>query len=202
MEFLIGAILDQTVVADRAWSGAPKLRRRLGHLNPARLAATPLPAIERAIRGAKGESLHRFPARQARYVRDACALLAEEYGGDPGNLWADGLTVAEIRDRLLEISGIGPKIANMTVRILLEDHGVHARRLEALDVAVDRHVARVLFRTGYISAAARGRDGAAVRNEAVAAARRLLPGCPGALDFPAIRHRTNLVRVRLRGLLG
>ena len=44
--FLLAVILDQGIVAERAWAAPYELRRRLGHLDPARIVADPTAVAE------------------------------------------------------------------------------------------------------------------------------------------------------------
>jgi len=87
-------------------------------------------------------------------------------------------------DRLEEFEGISQKISNMMGRLLGTYFGVSLTRWNEIDVAVDRHVARVFLRTGLVQ---RGRDAKVpeVRDEIIQRARELRPSFPGCLDDPA-----------------
>lgn len=184
VELFLGALLDQQVLAEGAWDAPRELRRRLGHLDPGRISRMSVDSLERVIRGHPDEkSLHRFPRRMATFIRGGSRILVSQYEGDPALLWRDGLSVPEVRRRLIEIPGISHKIANMFVRILIE-YGYRFTGMRNLDIAVDRHVHRVLFRAGQLPRDSNRRTPAQVRLAAEDVARRLNPVCPGALDFP------------------
>ena len=58
LALLIGFALDQQVTVQKAFSGPAELRRRLGHLDAARIAATPPEDLDRVFR--ERPALHRF----------------------------------------------------------------------------------------------------------------------------------------------
>jgi len=192
IDFFFACLMNQSVLADRAWTGPQRLRERLGHLDPQRIASMPVRGIERAVRGGKGGSLHRFPHRTARFLRETSCLLAEEFSGDPANMWLDGLDVVTVHQRLRQFPGIGDKIASMMIRILMEGvttpsghrGGANLRGLDRLDVAVDRHVARILLRLGVLPRSTGRTSFRVVKQQAIIATRRIFPPCPGALDYP------------------
>src|SRR5690348_114832 len=101
---LIGFALDQQVTVQKAFSGPLELRRRLGHLDPGRIAATDPAELERAFR--ERPALHRFPGAMAKRVQALCAFLAERYDGDGSRVWKDAGTAAELRARLAELPGM------------------------------------------------------------------------------------------------
>src|ERR1044071_10484073 len=83
---LIGFVLDQQVTVQKAFSGPLELKRRLGHLDPARIAATPPEELAEAFR--TRPAIHRFPGAMAERVQKLCAAIAADYGGDGGRVWA------------------------------------------------------------------------------------------------------------------
>src|ERR671934_854442 len=83
---LIGFALDQQVTVQKAFSGPLELKRRLGHLDPARIAATPPEDLAEAFR--TRPAIHRFPGAMAERVQKLCAAIAADYGGDGGRVGA------------------------------------------------------------------------------------------------------------------
>ncbi len=79
---LIGFVLDQQVPVPKAFSGPKVLRERLGHLDPARIAAMPLGDLEAVFK--ERPAIHRFPGSMAGRVQALCAALATTYDGDGG----------------------------------------------------------------------------------------------------------------------
>src|SRR6266487_3541034 len=73
LALLIGFALDQQVSVQKAFSGPAELRRRIGHLDSARIAAMDPAELERVFR--ERPALHRFPGAMARRVQTLCAAI-------------------------------------------------------------------------------------------------------------------------------
>jgi uncharacterized HhH-GPD family protein len=172
--FLIAVICDQGIVAERAWAIPYELQRRLGHLDPHRMADEP-EAVMAAF--AASPNLHRFVRQVAGWVTQAASVVDARYAGDAAGLWDDRPSAAELRARFDAFTGIGQKKAAMAVEILERDLHVPLSDLTGSDIAYDIHVRRVFLRSGL----ARHDDVA----EMVMAARALHPERPGELDNPA-----------------
>lgn len=177
--FLFGVIFDQGIRYEKAWEAPYLLKGRLGHFSMKRLAETSVPEIRRALRGAvEGEALQRFTTRVARWLRASARKLVQDYRSDAGNIWRDCWTAGEVIERLEAFPGIGQKKAHMTARILHEGRARYElARWQAINVAVDVHVKRLFKRTGLVRKA--------TVSEILAAASRVYPRYPGALDWPA-----------------
>ena len=67
MALLIGFALDQQVTVQKAFSGPADLKRRLGHLDAARIAAMDPAALDGVFR--ERPALHRFPGSMAGKVQ-------------------------------------------------------------------------------------------------------------------------------------
>jgi endonuclease III len=133
------------------------------------------------------KSLHRFWKVTAANVVSAARRLVNQYRGDAANVWGNDPGAAEVLRRLQEFDGISQKIANMTVRLLITYYGVNLTGWHQVDIAVDRHVARVFLRTGLVVSTG-GRTsyaGSELRDKVIERARSLFPSYPGALDEPA-----------------
>ncbi len=174
--FLLGVIFDQGIQYQRAWAAPLELRRRLGHLDPARLAIDP-DGVRRAIQAPP--SLHRYVETVPRWVVAAAHKVAAEFGGDAARIWSDSPTARQLIDRLLAFDGIGLKKAAMAVEMLERDLAIPVRDTGGSDIAYDVHVRRVFLRTGLAE-----RDD---EQHMIEAARALHPERPGELDDPAWR---------------
>jgi uncharacterized HhH-GPD family protein len=172
--FLVAVVCDQGIVAERAWQAPWELRRRLGHLDPARIA-TDVEDVRAAVQ--RPPKLHRYVENVPRWIAAAAQRVVRLYGGDASAIWGDSPTAATLQQRLQEFDGIGQKKAAMAVEILERDLGVEVRELHGSDIAYDVHVRRVLLRTGL----AEFDD----REHMLDAARRANPERPGAIDYPA-----------------
>ncbi len=110
---LIGFALDQQVTVQKAFSGPLELERRLGTLDPGRIAATDPAELERVFR--EKPAIHRFPGAMATRVRDLCEVIDEEYGGDAQRIWREAADGADLKKRLAALPGFG----DMKVRSML-----------------------------------------------------------------------------------
>ena len=170
--FLIGVLFTQGIPAERAWAGPWLLRERLGHFDLTRLAGERA-AVADAV--AAPPALHRFIHTLPGWICDAAERVLSCYNGDASTIWAPGLSVAEVTNRLTEFRGIGPKKATMAVEILRRHFRVPLTGVEDGSVAYDVHVRRVFLRTGLVDADTPD----AVR----AAAAAVCPDDPGMLDL-------------------
>lgn len=122
MALLIGFLLDQQVSVQKAFSGPLELQRRLGTLDPARLAALDPQQLDAAFR--ERPALHRFPSDMARKTRSLCETIAERYGGDASRVWSDAGDAQELRRRLLELPGMGAMKVDGLMAVLGKRFGV------------------------------------------------------------------------------
>lgn len=122
LALLIGFVLDQQVPLQKAFSGPLELRRRLGTLDAATIAALPADRLEQAFR--ERPALHRFPANMARRTQELCAAIAGDYGGDAGRVWTAAADAADLRARLLALPGIGEMKATTLFAILVRRFGL------------------------------------------------------------------------------
>ena len=119
---LIGFALDQQVTVQKAFSGPLELKRRLGHLDPARIAATPPEDLAEAFR--TRPAIHRFPGAMAERVQKLCATIAADYGGDGGRVWTEAASGADLRTRLGALPGIGDMKVRALIAVVVKRYGV------------------------------------------------------------------------------
>jgi uncharacterized HhH-GPD family protein len=186
--FFLAAIFDRRITAEQAWEIPYQLKKRLGHLDVNKIAKMDVKSLAEYIGPQRfGRSLHRNYNIMSSCLVKACQLLINRYGGYAGNIWEEDRKVYEVRRKLLEFKGIGQKIANMFIRLLITYYGVSLTGWKDVDIAVDRHVARVFLRTGLIH----GEKGKTeyhigeVKDNIIRKTRELFPKYPGALDEPA-----------------
>ena len=172
--FLLGVIFDQGIRYERAWRAPLDLKRRLGYLDPTRIAAHP-EAVHRAV--AEPPALHRYVNNLPSWIVLAARRVLDDYDGDAERIWNDRPTAEQLRRRLERFQGIGQKKAAMAVEILERQRGVEITHLQGSDIAFDVHVRRVFLRTGV----AEHDD----QRHMIQRARLLNPERPGALDYPA-----------------
>ena len=171
--FLCAVIFDQGIPSERAWLVPLQLKERLGHLDPARIAANP-DAVTQAMQ--KVPKLHRYVNKMPDWIVRAAQRVLDLYGGDASAIWSDNPTADDLQKRFDDFVGIAQKKAAAAVEILERDLGVPIRNLERSDIAYDVHIRRVFLRSSLAD-----RDD---RDTLIAAARRLHPDRPGELDLP------------------
>jgi uncharacterized HhH-GPD family protein len=130
LALLIGFALDQQVSVQKAFFGPAELRRRLGHLDAARIAAMDPAELDAAFR--ERPALHRFPSAMAKRVQALCAYLVAEYGGDASRVWSEAADGRDLLARLLRLPSIGEMKARSLVAILGKRFGVQVPDLEAV----------------------------------------------------------------------
>lgn len=126
LALLIGFALDQQVTVQQAFAGPLKLRQRLGHLDAARIAATPPDALEAVFR--ETPAIHRFPANMAKRVRELCAVVADEYGGDAARLWTEARDATDLEGRIRALPGFGDMKVLALGATLAKRFGVEAAK--------------------------------------------------------------------------
>lgn len=122
LALLIGFALDQQVTVQKAFSGPLEIRRRLGHLDAARIAATDPAELDEVFR--RPPAIHRFPGNMAGRVGDLCRAIAEEYGNDAGRVWTEATDGKDLERRLLALPSIGPMKARGLIAIIGRRLGV------------------------------------------------------------------------------
>lgn len=122
LALLIGFALDQQVSVQKAFSGPAELERRLGHLDPARIAGADPAELDRVFR--ERPAIHRFPGAMAERVRALCAAIAERYEGDAGRIWTEARDGSDLEARLLALPGIGEMKVRSILAILAKQYGL------------------------------------------------------------------------------
>lgn len=171
--FLLAVSLDRGTKAEIIWTIPFWIKTALGHLDPCLISVMSLEEIRQTV-----EALPRKP----RYTKDApdtihsiARLVCERFHGDATKLWQNK-SAAEVKLILQGIPGIGKGIASMALILLQRCRGVRFPDWNTMDVKPDVHVQRVLYRLGV--------SNVLDEKAAVAAAKKLNPDYPGAIDSP------------------
>jgi uncharacterized HhH-GPD family protein len=122
LALLIGFALDQQVTVQKAFSGPLELRRRIGHLDPALIAAMDPDELAEAFR--RRPALHRFPGAMAKRVRALCDFIVREHGGRADGVWTDATDGRDLRRRLMALPSFGEMKVNSVLAILAKRFGV------------------------------------------------------------------------------
>ena len=122
LALLIGFALDQQVTVQKAFSGPHELKRRLGHLDAARIAAMDATELDAVFR--QKPPLHRFPSAMAARVQAVCRAIADDYGNDAGRVWIEATSGRDLDARLRGLPGIGDMKANALIAIVGKRFGI------------------------------------------------------------------------------
>ncbi|MDP8969623.1 MAG: hypothetical protein M3N52_03825 [Actinomycetota bacterium] len=172
--YLLGVIAERGTDVESEWALPHRLRQRLGHVDPTRLAAEP-----EALRAAmvRPPRLHDHADAVAADIAAAARRVVQRYGGDPTRLWTEASDDAELGARLDDFPGIGPAKSAAVVELLKRLLRSPLSPFEADAVACDEHVRRVFLRTGLAEHDDTG--------HVVEAVRRAHAGAPSDLQYPA-----------------
>jgi uncharacterized HhH-GPD family protein len=99
-----------------AFAGPAKLRARLGHLDPARIAA--MPEEDFVALACEVPAIHRFPAVMARRIQAMCGVLVAQWRGRGEQVWEDVASGSELAKRLRALPGFGAEKTQITVALL------------------------------------------------------------------------------------
>jgi uncharacterized HhH-GPD family protein len=119
---LTGMLLDQQVPMEWAFRGPSTLRKRLGHLDPVRIAEMPVDELLAAA--LDKPAIHRFPAVMARRLHELAAFITDHNEGHVERIWTTAGTGAELYRRLNELPGFGDEKARIFVALLAKRKGV------------------------------------------------------------------------------
>lgn len=102
---LLGMLFDQRVRAEYAFTGAERLKDRLGHLDMRKIATMDLEKLQEKF--AEKPAVHRFVNVMAERTQGVAQVIVDDYDGDASAIWADGVDFDTIRKRLLKLPGFG-----------------------------------------------------------------------------------------------
>lgn len=181
--FVLACIADRRTNADIAWSLPHLVREAAGGFDVDTLLALP----ENRWTAALASSGHPLATELTQRLPAALRHIRDRYGGDASRIWADGSSGAAVARRFLAFDGVGLKIANMAVNILIRGFDIELAA-PMPDIAVDTHVLRVFERLGLLDRLEHTelrspKDKQRLRLQL--RARELSPEWPGELDWPA-----------------
>jgi uncharacterized HhH-GPD family protein len=122
---LIGMLLDQQVPMEWAFSGPATLKKRLGHLDPKKIAAMNVDDFVAVC--CEKPAVHRFPAAMGRRIHEMCGIIATEYKNKGENIWAGVTDAKELTSRLRVLPGFGEEKAQIFIALLGKRMGVKPR---------------------------------------------------------------------------
>lgn len=165
--FLLGAIIDYQIPADKAWERSEWIAYKHFKGTADIWKEIAKYTKEEWHRFCKVNSVHRFPAAYDRIYRIG-DIVRTEFKGDARNIWK-GQDSAVVRQRLIEMR-FGEQLTNMVLGALYDVGEIKG----VLDVKADSNVTRVLGRVlkGQV----------VTKDEAIKLARLVLPENPWLLD--------------------
>jgi len=119
---LIGMLLDQQVPMEWAFAGPATLRRRLGHLDPKKIAA--MDVDEFVTICCEKPAIHRFPGSMGKRIHAVCEALVADYKGNAVNIWKGVDDADEVYRRLRALPGYGEEKSKIFLAILAKTQGV------------------------------------------------------------------------------
>ena len=184
--FVIGCVLDRQIDAGKAWAAPYKLKRRIGGFSFPKLRRLTRKGWKKHLGPQKNdpEKIHRYWETVMPDCLFSAIKVIDKYSNNRGKaqyMWTgDNLRGKDVVARFKEIRGVGDKIANMAVRILVTRFK-QPIETASIDISVDRHIARVVRRLGLI-----GKNTPKSRQKKVIVdkARELYPEFPAFIDLP------------------
>ena len=119
---LIGMLLDQQVPMEWAFAGPATLKRRLGHLDPKKIAAMDLDEFVAIC--CEKPAIHRFPGSMGKRIHAVCEALVTDYRGNAANIWKGVDDADDVYRRLRALPGYGEEKSKIFLAILAKTQGV------------------------------------------------------------------------------
>ena len=116
LALLIGFALDQQITVQKAFSSPLELKRRIGGLDAAKIAAMEPAVLDEVFR--RPPALHRFPSSMATKVQALCAAIARDYGNDAARVWTEATDGKDLEKRLLGLPGFGAMKAKSLIEVI------------------------------------------------------------------------------------
>ena len=119
---LLGMLLDQQVPMEWAFTGPATLKKRLGHLDPKKIAAMDVDEFVSIC--CEKPAIHRFPGSMGKRIHAVCEALVADYKGNAANIWKGVDDADEVYRRLRALPGYGDEKSKIFIAILGKSQGV------------------------------------------------------------------------------
>ena len=130
LALLLGMLLDQQVPMEWAFTGPHTLKERLGHLDPAKIAAMPVDEFVDLCR--QKPAIHRFPKSMGERVHAVCEHVVEHHDGHAEHIWTKAAGAEDLYERLRAVPGYGDEKTKIFIAILGKRLGQAPDRWEAV----------------------------------------------------------------------
>ena len=122
---LIGMLLDQQVPMEWAFTGPHTIRKRLGHVSAAKIAAMNVDKFVAVC--SEKPAIHRFPRSMATRIHQLCVAITQNYDGKGANVWRNVEDAKELMARLRKLPGFGQEKAEIFIALLGKRFGVRPK---------------------------------------------------------------------------
>ena len=119
---LLGMLLDQQVPMEWAFNGPATLKKRLGHLDPKKIAAMDVDEFVSIC--CEKPAIHRFPGSMGKRIHAVCEALVADYKGNAANIWKGVDDADEVYRRLRALPGYGDEKSKIFIAILAKTQGI------------------------------------------------------------------------------
>ncbi|NLU67824.1 HhH-GPD-type base excision DNA repair protein [Streptomyces sp. HNM0574] len=121
---LVGALLDQQVPMEWAFTGPYTIAQRMGHdsLDAHEIAARSQEDFAQIL--SEKPAVHRYPGSMAKRVQELCAYLVETYDGKAERVWEEAESGRDLLGRLTALPGFGKHKAQVFTALLGKQYGV------------------------------------------------------------------------------
>ena len=119
---LLGMLLDQQVPMEWAFTGPMTLKKRLGHLDPKKIAAMDVDEFVSIC--CEKPAIHRFPGSMGKRIHAVCEALVADYKGNAANIWKGVDDADEVYRRLRALPGYGDEKSKIFIAILGKSQGL------------------------------------------------------------------------------
>ncbi len=171
--YVLGCVMDRQIKAEKAWIISYKISCEIN--SPNFVDFLHLTKQDLVSLFAKNK-YHRFNNTMAECFYDAIQDIHTKYDDDASNIWANKPKSIDVIRRFDDLKGVGIKIANMAVNILVRDYKIPMIDYSDIDIPPDSQVRKFFIKNNFLNENASNQD-------IINLARKLHPEFPGILDI-------------------
>ena len=171
--YVLGCVMDRQIKAEKAWTIPYKIGQIIKSFEFKDYLKL---SEEEYIKIFEENRFHRFNKTMGICFYLAIQKIHLEYNDDASNIWKNTPKSSDVLNRFYDFKGVGDKIANMAVNILIRDFKIPMSDYSAIDLPPDSQVKKFLVKNGFVNENASPK-------EIILLARQLYPKYPGILDI-------------------